>query len=71
MFSTTTMASSTTRPTDRTIQHDGQQREQIDGEAEDLHQQHGADEGDRNGDDGDDHAAHGAEEEEDDDHYDE
>ena len=44
-FSTTTMASSTTNPTESTI---GEQREQIEREAEHLHQKHRADQRNRN-----------------------
>ena len=52
-------------------EHDGEQREQIDGEAGRHHQEDGADQGDRNRHDRDDDRAHGAEEQEDDEDDDE
>ena len=55
--------------TDR--QDDGQQGQEIDGEAEDLHQEDGADQGERNGHHRDENRAERAEEQEDDDHNDE
>ena len=51
-------------------EHDGQQREEIDGEAGDEHQEHGADERDRNRDDGNEHRPNRSEEEEDHDDHD-
>ncbi len=50
---------------------DGQQGQQVDGEAEDLHQKDGADQRHGNGHHRDEHRAEGAEKEKDDDHDDE
>src|SRR5690606_28287082 len=52
-------------------EHDGQEREQVDGESENLHQEHRADERDGDGHGRHHHGAEGAEEEEDHDHHDE
>ena len=52
-------------------EHDGQQGEQVDGESEELHQRHGADQRDRYGDHRDQDRAQRAKEEEDDQHDDE
>ena len=62
-FSTTTMASSTTRPTD---ENDGEQGEQVQREPEGLHQEHRADERHRDRDQRHEHRAQRAEEQEDD-----
>ena len=50
--------------------HDGQEREQVDGEAEHQHQKHGADQRDGNGRDRNDDGAQGSHEKEDDQHHD-
>ena len=63
MFSTMTMASSTTSPTDSTM---ASSVSRLIVKPNSEHQRHGADERDRDGDDRDDHAAHRPEEEEDD-----
>ena len=51
-------------------EHDGEQREQVDREAGDQHQEDRADERDRDRDDRDDHGAHRSEEQEDHDDHD-
>ena len=52
-------------------EHDGEQRQQVDGEAGRQHQEHGPDERNRDGDDRDEHGAQRSEEEEDHDDHDE